>query len=219
MCRRGKTEKGSFRLVSLCVLSALSKVLLPPPFGRHAEMLLHVAAEEREIGEIQLDADFLDALVMLFQQVLHVLHHVAVDEFGSGMSAGFFAHAGEIFGRDAELVGIVGHGAGLGAGGRKQIQELAEHLFAGGIGGGLENDKTLQCIAEVVEKSQQQGIDKLLLVAAGSACQLSVYQVIVLAKARRFLRAQLKDGRFFQKHKGIPRIAVADERQLSDVIP
>ena len=69
-------------------------------------MFLEVLEEKRRIGEVQLVRDFLDAQIAVFQHLLGFKDDVLVDPLRGGEAAGIFHDFGEIFGSDAQLVGI-----------------------------------------------------------------------------------------------------------------
>lgn len=80
----------------------------------HAQMLLDVFAEERQGGKIQLDGDFLNALVGILQEADYVLKHGLMDKRRSGVGALLLADGRKILGRDVQTAGIVGHAARTG---------------------------------------------------------------------------------------------------------
>ena len=74
--------------------------------GGEAEVLADVFAEEGEVVKAHLGGDFLDTHVAVEQQLLDAADNSGGDEVAGGVVAVLTAHAGEVFGRDAQLVGI-----------------------------------------------------------------------------------------------------------------
>ena len=70
-------------------------------------MLLHIASEERGIGESQECTDLLDAQVGLHEVIPDVLEHIFTYPLVGRLARVVLADGGEIFGRDAQLVGII----------------------------------------------------------------------------------------------------------------
>ena len=83
-----------------------SRSTVPILVRRHSRVFLEVLEEKRRIGEVQLVRDFLDAQIAVFQHLLGFKDDVLVDPLRGGESAGIFHDFGEIFGSDAQLVGI-----------------------------------------------------------------------------------------------------------------
>ena len=88
---------------------ATSQSTIPILVRRHSRVVLEVFEEKRRVGEVQLVGDFLDAQVAVFQHLLGFEDDVLVDPLWGGEAAGVFHNLGEVFGRDAQLVGIEPH--------------------------------------------------------------------------------------------------------------
>ena len=74
-----------------------------------ARVLLEVAAQERCVAELIVPRNLLDGVGAGAQQQLQLHHHIVVDD-GFGRVVGGALHDGvQVFGRDVESLGIVGH--------------------------------------------------------------------------------------------------------------
>ncbi len=96
---------------------------------RNSRDTLEIASEERLGREIELVADALDVATSIVEQELDAEHHVLVDDVRGRKLCEFCGDGGQIFRRDANLVGIELHGAFLVVIVVEKIQELIEHGF------------------------------------------------------------------------------------------
>ena len=72
-------------------------------------MFLEVFSKERLVGETQLVSNLLDAFGGVFQQHASFQYDVLVYPFVGGALADHLDHLCEVFGRDAQLLGIPFH--------------------------------------------------------------------------------------------------------------
>ena len=156
-------------------------------------MFLHIFAEEGQVGELQFAGNLFDALLRVLHQVLYVLQHILVDEVGGALPPCQAADGGEVFGRDVQPVGVVGHRARLGVGRANQVDETPEQRLAGSEGAGHVSGHPAYGSPHVVEESQHQCIHHLLLRGRG-AFGLGAKQVVVLAENPLFFLLSLLCG-------------------------
>ena len=83
-----------------------SRSTVPILVRRHSRVFLEVLEEKRGIGKVQLVRDFLDAQIAVFQHLLGFEDDVLVNPLRSRKATGILHNLGEVFGRDAQLVGI-----------------------------------------------------------------------------------------------------------------
>ena len=69
-------------------------------------MFLDILPEERQVAKSQVGGNLLDGHVAVEEQLLDVAHHALCDEPAGGLVGVLVTDAGQILGRDAELVGI-----------------------------------------------------------------------------------------------------------------
>ena len=88
-----------------------------------------------DVGEAEAVGNLLDGGGGVAEVVAHVLNDVLVDPLLGGLAALVFADHREVFGRDAEQVGIVTHGTELyllfREHGEKAVEELAALRLVG----------------------------------------------------------------------------------------
>ena len=72
-------------------------------------MLLEIAAEETDVGEMKLPSHLLDALRSSLKMHLELQNHVLVDDGLGGMPRHLAHDVGQIFRRDIQLFGILVH--------------------------------------------------------------------------------------------------------------
>lgn len=74
--------------------------------GGHAEVFLHVLAEETKTDEIQLYANLLDTHIRLEEQAFDLLYGQIVDDNLRRLTGDSVADYGQVFRRDSQTVGI-----------------------------------------------------------------------------------------------------------------
>ena len=82
----------------LCIVPELDRC--------HSEVLLHIFAKERGVGESESVADFLDAVVGLFQIISDILLDMLRNPFVGCLARILLADGREVLGGDTELLGI-----------------------------------------------------------------------------------------------------------------
>ena len=78
---------------------------------RQAGVGLEELVEDGLVGEVELDYDFLDGHIGVFQQVFRFQDHEFVDPVGGGAAGGLLDQFGEVFGSEAQFVRVEGHPA------------------------------------------------------------------------------------------------------------
>lgn len=151
-------------------------------------MLAHILAEEREGGEVQFVGYLLDALILFEQKGADVLYGLLVDERQGCLSGQLLAHGGEILGRYAETLGIVGHGAGAGIFAGEAAHKFTEEGIGRAVRARGERTAALQDVAELVEEELQQAVDNLLGVLRVGGLKLGYEQVAVHTEQIDLLR-------------------------------
>lgn len=72
-------------------------------------MLLEIAAEETDVGEMKLPGHLLDALRSPLKMHLELQNHILIDDGLGGMPRHLVNDIGQIFRRDIHLFGIIVH--------------------------------------------------------------------------------------------------------------
>ena len=169
-------------------------------------MLLHVFSEERKVGEVQFVGDFFDAFSRLLQQAADVFHDISVDDVRSRFPGCGFAYGRQVFGCDAQSVGIVAYSPFLGIRGGKQLKESVADSLCSIISGRPDMDESVHDVLELIEESLQQGVCHFSLVPVRRAGQFLPKQVVVLAKQFHFFRMQVENRVLLEKQFCLQRI-------------
>ena len=94
-------------------------------------MFLHVLAEEGGVGEAQMHADLLDGEVGLLQVVADVFQHMLANPFVGSLARMLLADGREVFGRDAQFVGVGFHRAVPYLAGIQHVEKALEMMKRG----------------------------------------------------------------------------------------
>ena len=97
--------------------------------GCLAKMFFHVFSKEGRIGETEQIAYLFDAIISLFQVIADVLEYMFRNPFVGGLARVFLAKRREVFGRDAEFVGIPFHRSVFHFCGVQQVEEVLKMII------------------------------------------------------------------------------------------
>lgn len=118
--------------------------------GCHAKMGLYKLAEEGEIAEFVFAGQLVDGDVREFQVESDLLNGMVVDEFQGPPSCFFSDDVRKVFGRNAESVGIVCHGAVAAFVGGEHVDEGMKQAVA--------STERLRCLAVHRQVGLQNGL-------------------------------------------------------------
>lgn len=170
-------------------------------------MFLHVASEEGQVGEVQFDADFLDALGGVFQEVFNVFRHIEVDELRGGLPAAILAGGGQVFGGDAEGFRVIAQRAGFGMQRGQQFDELLEECLPGRERAPVILRPAADEVGQIATEGGQEGIPFLSPEERDSAL-LAGQQVKVFAELLHFSGRQVQQRQPVYQQFDFPMVAL-----------
>ena len=166
--------------------------------GREAGVGLEEFVEDRLVGEVEFVDDLLDGDVGVFQHVLGLEDDEGVDPVRGAAAAGLLYQFGQIFRRQAELVGVERHAAlavvVLGDELDEAVEKLLEAEGRGGCAGFLGREDVLgPDRTEDIHQGGEQRAHGLAAVRQGRIEQVVGQEEVLLGQGDLFV-CQVDDG-------------------------